>query len=320
MQDIDKFWETLESYPYELRLEPHVKNVFKLLGYNSCYSFQNFNSEDISKIETFMRTKYIKILKKKFESNPTMLQSETDKYYGPLWSYLPEEFELMGGELHILNAIPEVARSMISQRLPKSCKGNTSTFLSAPKQSDNAKENTVKKSEADIVLKLKEALENSMNVWLTKNALHLVSGTDEVGEDIVVLPDNFGSYQAKFNCPIPGCKRNFKITRSSNRWPTSNFYSHVEMHIVNAAKDKNSDQPSITSMLSPPKMFSTKPDATSARKTTTDGASTSASTKDPLSSTPLETDGESEKPAEEDSDVPTKRSRLSSTSEEQQGF
>lgn len=58
------------------------------------------------------------------------------------------------------------------------------TFSSASKQSDNTQEVVMKKSEADIILKLKERLQTSMNVWLTKNALHLVT------EDTLIIPDN----------------------------------------------------------------------------------------------------------------------------------
>lgn len=56
-----------------------------------------------------------------------------------------------------------------------------------------------------------------------------------------VAEDGLGSYVATLECPFPKCGKVIKITRNGNRWNTSNFYKHINLHSQKqeASKKKN---------------------------------------------------------------------------------
>lgn len=206
----DEFWKCLEDYHNGLCLEKHIKNVLNVRGYSSLNALKEFGENDIKDVTDFMRVTFHLILKKKYSDDGAKLESEMEKYYGPIWCHLPDKFEIGGGYLKTLKAISDKIHNVQSDSTKSQGKRQfqlppKKQQLSVPKLQD--KTTVAPQDEAAITQRGK--LKTLVDKWLKKQTLPEVSNDPldkcEVN-DISVSPNGFGSYVATIGCPFPKCE------------------------------------------------------------------------------------------------------------------
>jgi len=144
-----RLWELLAKPPYNLRLTDTLMKVLEDYGFNRLCSFKSFDEAGIEKLELFMTKKLPKILEKKWEENkldnPSKIQL-LKQYYGDLFAYCPEEFEL-GGLKAELGQIAAVANTIYSDKKTPSMFNRNKAKASSTKPSPIAKSSVSKPTE-----------------------------------------------------------------------------------------------------------------------------------------------------------------------------
>jgi len=239
----EEFWALLQQPPYAVNVESSLKEVLMILGYSSLRTFVQFGSADVEKMQNFMRTGFIKCLEKKCEKEKIDLNEQLLKFYGPLWRYCPESYEVFGGHEKVLTSIAEIAAKVSKP---------VSVILSKPvqprKKSLTRQRLDPTADEAKNILKEKKRIEQLLNDWMEKKLPESLRDPEDLLPQVTVkvAPNNMGSYIAEVQCPFSNeggsetvctykCTTHFK----DGRWFLSNFYRHVEsQHITTPKKNK----------------------------------------------------------------------------------
>lgn len=222
------------------------------MGYKSLRSFVNFGSEDIQKIQSFMQTNFLVILKKKSEKLNIDYDDELLKYYGSLWQYCPDKYEILAGHVITLEQITAVAVKLLKPVTTSlaSCFQNRA----APKRkltshsAVTAAENVEPKE-----ITMKNHLDQMIKTWLEDKWSKQGEQDDPDENDSIERPkppqvtvsvaeNNLGSYIAELKCPFKKrgqdnvliqerqqCTFKCTLVHKNSRWSLiSNFYRHIE--------------------------------------------------------------------------------------------
>ncbi|XP_034240413.1 uncharacterized protein LOC117644859 [Thrips palmi] len=229
------------------------------MGFDNVRSLQSFCEEDFKKIEKFMQTKLIRILDKKcLHMSADKKQKELEKYYGSLFSILPEEYEILGGQRRTILEASKVAGNLLTEANKKKTQvasifrkcfaPSKLTSTQKLKPSDNT-------SNDEYIVKQTQSLTENIQVWLETNAPELFNSNvdSEATEEKVYLvvpkvgKDPFGNLLAKVSCPV--CDQNFTFGKTGPRWSSSNFYRHIEnVHHKKKRKSSDSSQQTLKKM------------------------------------------------------------------------
>lgn len=227
----DDFWRCLEKKHGGLCVESYIRNVLNLRGYSSLNSFKDFGEKDVQDITIFMRDMYHIVLKNKFSNNSQALQAEMEKFYGPIWCYLPEKFEIGGGHLKTLQAMAKEIGPTKNVSF-----GRPQHFKSSQKTPSNNKKDP---TDADVIIEYEEELENLLNSWLKKQNLPDFDNDGELLEckvKVSVTKNGFGSFAASVPCVFPKCESKIRLLRVKTRWVPSNYHRHIGGHLLEAGK------------------------------------------------------------------------------------
>lgn len=219
------------------QLEPHLINTLNMMGYNNMHSLRDFGEHDEKHINEFMSKKFHLLLKNKFKDDEEKLNKELCNYYGPIWSLMPECYEVLGGYSKTLKAVSEKVRSIYCEKnLAAQSRGIKSSLSSVRSSvSSNASETMEETTQISKHLDERTKLSKVVNEWISKSDL-ANAGTSARVEEITITQDGMGSFIASIACPV--CNEKCKVTKNRGRWTASNFYRHVERkHIVGAAKE-----------------------------------------------------------------------------------
>lgn len=244
-------YEHLEKPPCSVSLDDSLKEILKIMGYKSLRSFVNFGSEDIQKIQSFMQTNFLVILKKKSEKL-NIDYDELFKYYGSIWQYCPDKYEILAGNVKTLEQITAVAVKLLKPVTTSlaSCFQNRA----APKRkltshsAVTAAENVEPKE-----ITMKNHLDQMIKTWLEDKWSKQGEQDDPDQNDSIERPkppqvtvsvaeNNLGSYIAELKCPFKKrgqdnvliqerqqCTFKCTLVHKNLRWSLiPNFYRHIE--------------------------------------------------------------------------------------------
>ena len=161
-------------------------------------------------------------MKKKHSGDKDALDAELKTFYGPLFCYDPESYEILAGYEKQISAAatflqskggkPRGNRSSVFQK-----KGGQSSSESQAGTSQTSPSEHV----ADIIIKEKDSLEKLLTKWLSTECFSTDSDDPSqlIGSVAAhVIDDGVRSFFAYVPCPFPGCSNVTKIRKNVNRW------------------------------------------------------------------------------------------------------
>lgn len=241
------FWVSLKE-DFQVDVPIHLRFTLDLMGFGSPHAAKKLVSSDVEKIETFMRSKWLAILRKRHSNDANKLNDEIEKYYGPVWSMMPEEFEIMAGERYFLDSVVTAAEKLSSGRASSKLFSRSSAQSHSPAQ---VKAASTSKTNSDLILAQKSEISATLINWLKKNAAALVDlDSPDFSLGVEVL-EHMGRYTCTVACPVPECKHDdFTFSKVHGRWTTSNFHRHVSSHILQSVKSlsQSKQQPKLMDM------------------------------------------------------------------------
>ncbi|XP_052129253.1 uncharacterized protein LOC127750798 [Frankliniella occidentalis] len=262
-------WTLLEKPPYNFKVTESLANVLESYGFNKLCSFRNMNEIVLGNIEKFMVHKLPRILERKYDQekakNPLMTKTDMmEKYYGSLFAYCPEEFELGGlkSELVQISAIAEniysekkcasifqknKQKAIMSSSTRSSSLGSPKSFVSGnqsgqTERKDNTSENASLQP-AETLVEFRDDIARNVSRWLKSNAPDIL---DDDADDFDTNPDfnitvakGDGGMSGEIECPVKSCRKKYTLQHTGGRWSNGNLYRHINSeHILKPIKQK----------------------------------------------------------------------------------
>ncbi|XP_034244315.1 uncharacterized protein LOC117646981 isoform X2 [Thrips palmi] len=243
-------WEMLQKPPYSIQLNPCMQEVFETMGYDNVHALARFGEEDFKKIEEFMKNCMHRIIKARAAEEGKDVKEEMKAHYG-VYSPIPEEYTILGGFKHTIEACIQAAAKLNKpEPVPRRKSGSMTDHQSSTHSS--LTEDEINK----IISKETKQLKENTLKWVQAKAPHILNETEEGEEteiEIKVYYNEYKKLMAKVKCPATDCTTLVALNKhpTTKCWNTGNFYRHVTaIHFVRAALEKGK---SVSDFFSPKK-------------------------------------------------------------------